>query len=372
MGLGLVDERGQPLKLRGVDLGGWLLWEGWIWGAKIELLHAGGQAESAIEERLARAAGTDALCRFREGVRDRFITEADIAAIAAEGFNVVRVPLNHRDFACAGSPGWAVVDRLLGWCEAHHVYAVLELHSAPGGQSKFFVSDPEPVLLWDSVEARDRTVALWRALAHRYAGRAIVAGYDLLGEPRPPSGAELVELDRRIVAAIREVDKHHTVIVEGTDFARDFSMFPAPLDENQIYSFHLYSWFGDDRAKRLRSFAKVAAVQGVPMWCGEFGENTLPMLSSTLDMFDAQTPALVGWSFWTWKRTAVSGWATLKGMALPPGWQKLIDWAVDGRGWRPSPDAARESLDSFLDAAQVERLGSDAKLVETLSAHARR
>lgn len=372
VGLGVVDEAGRPLKLRGVDLGGWLLWEGWIWGGDLSLFHFGGQSQQSIEARLAAAAGDDALCRFREGVRDRFITEEDIAAIAAEGFNVVRVPLNHRDFACDTSPGWAVVDRLLDWCDAHHVYAILELHSAPGGQTRFFISDPEPVRLWSSEEAQSRTVAVWRAIAERYAGRSIVAGYDLLGEPMPPEDLELVDLDRRIVAAIRAVDQGHMLVVEGTDYARDFSMFDAPLDDNAIYSFHMYTWFGDDRRSRLANYAKIATAQGVPMWCGEFGENTRPMLASTLDLFDAQTPALVGWSYWTWKRTATSNWATLHGIVLPPDWKRLIDWAVDDAGPRPTPEEARKSMGEFLDATAFARLTSDAALTAILAEHARR
>jgi hypothetical protein len=371
VGLDLVDETGRPLTLRGTSLGGWLLWEGWIWGGGINLLHFWGQSQSSIEERLALAAGPEALCAFRQEVQRRFITEADIAAIAAAGFNVVRVPLNHRDFACETSPGWALLDRLLDWCEAHHVYAVLELHSAPGGQTGFFISDPEATLLWDSEEAKDRTVALWRALAARYGGRSIVAGYDLLGEPMPPAPDDLVNLDRRIVAAIRAVDASHLLVVEGTDYARDFSMFRAPLDDNQVYSFHMYTWFGDDRAERLRGYARVAATQGVPMWCGEFGENTRPMLESTLALFDAQVPPLAGWSFWTWKRTARSGWATLHGIPLPAGWQRLIDWAVNDSGPRPTPEDARRSMNEFLDAADIARATSDAGLAELLSAHAR-
>jgi hypothetical protein len=358
--------------LRGTSLGGWLVWEGWIWGAPLRLAHLWGQSQSAIEERLSEAAGADALCRFREAVRDRFVTEADIAAIADAGFNVVRVPLNHRDFACEGSPGWAVLDRLLGWCEAHRVYAVLDLHSAPGGQTRAFTADPEPGLLWDSSEAKDRTVALWGALALRYKGRAIVAGYDLLNEPTPPKGSDLVDLDRRIVAAIRTVDANHMLIVEGADYARDFSMFRAPLDDNQIYSFHIYTWFGDDRADRLRGYAKVAAAQRVPMWCGEFGENTLTMLKTTLDQFDAQAPALVGWSFWTWKRALRGRWATLHGIPLPAAWTSLIAWAVDNDGAMPTPEDARRSMAEFLDAAAFPRLVSDPLLGEELRRHARR
>jgi len=371
-GLGVVDERGRPLQLRGVNLGGWLLWEGWIWGGALKLLHPWGQAEAAIEERLAEAAGTDALCSFREDVRERFVTEADIAAIAAAGFDVVRVPLDHRDFACDTSPGWAVVDRLLEWCEAHGVHAVLDLHSAPGGQTKFFTANPEPVLLWDSAEAQERTVALWQRIARRYAGRAAVAGYDLLNEPRTPDPAALVALYRRIADAIRAVDRGHMLVVEGADFARDFSMFPAPLDDNQIYSFHMYTWFGDDRVDRLRGYARVASAQGVPMWCGEFGESSTPMISSTLDLFDQQTPGLAGWSYWTWKRTAASRFATLHGITLPPAWKRLIEWAVNDSGTRPAQSEAQGALRDFVDAAQVDRLTTDPELSRVLSTHARR
>ena len=194
----------------------------------------------------------------------------------------------------------------------------------------------------------------------------------LLGEPRPPKPGDLVDLDRRIVQAIRAVDPGHMLIVEGTDYARDFSMFTAPLDDNSIYSFHMYTWFGDDRQRRLSGYAKVAEAQGVPMWCGEFGENTLPMLETTLDMFDAQTPALVGWSYWTWKRTVKSGWSTLHGIALPRPWQRLIDWAVNDAGARPSPVEAQDAMGAFLDSTAFARLTADAALASVLRAHARR
>jgi hypothetical protein len=372
VGLGLADEHGQSLALRGANLGGWLLWEGWMWGARLDVLDMGGQSGSAIKEHLAEAAGPEALCHFRESVRDRFITEDDIAAIASAGFNVVRVPLDHRDFACESSPGWAVLDRLLAWCERRHVYAVLEMHSAPGGQTGYFISDPEAVLLWDSPDAQARTVSVWQAIARRYQGRSVVAGYDLLGEPMPSRKADLVPLYRRIIAAIREVDPHHLLILEGTDFARDFSMFTGgPLDPNQVFSFHMYTWFSDDRQKLLRGYAAIAAAQGVPMWCGEFGENTLPMLASTLDMFDAQPP-LVGWSFWTWKRAVPSGWATLHGITQPRGWNKLINWAVNDSGGRPTPDESRAAMEDFLGASDFAHVTTDAALAGVLSTHARK
>ena len=40
----LVDENGRRLTLRGTNLGGWLLWEGSIWGAKLHVLSTWGHA----------------------------------------------------------------------------------------------------------------------------------------------------------------------------------------------------------------------------------------------------------------------------------------------------------------------------------------
>ncbi len=96
------------------------------------------------------------------------------------------------------------------------------------------------------------------------------------------------------------------------------------------------------------------------------------MISSTLDLFDQQTPGLVGWSFWTWKRAAASRWAPLHGIASTPAWKRLIEWALNDRGSRPAPSEARGALRVFVDAAQVDRLTTDAELGRVLSSHARR
>ena len=86
-------------------------------------------------------------------------------------------------------------------------------------------------MIWYSAKARQRTVALWRAIAERYHDRTIVAGYDLINEPLPPIGKEgmLDELTEQIAAAIREVDPYHLIVVEGGRFSSGFSMLPPVL-----------------------------------------------------------------------------------------------------------------------------------------------
>jgi len=237
----LIGLDGEPLRLRGVNLGGWLLWEGWQYG------RGGMVSETEMMRRLTELAGDRAASDFQQGIRANFITEADIQAIARLGFNSVRLPFNAKLLEDPETPfayldtGWAILDQALQWCEAHGIYVILDLHAAPGGQSRLTPSDPadKDNLLWASADAQRRTVALWKAVAGRYRDRAIVAGYDLINEPLPPRGEadQLYELTNRIVAAIRDVDPYHLIVVEGGRFSSDFSMFPGPVSGNQMYGF---------------------------------------------------------------------------------------------------------------------------------------
>lgn len=164
---------------------------------------------------------------------------------------------------------------------------ILTLHSVPGGQSPLFTADPDGTAqLWHSESYQERTVALWKAIADRYKDRQIIAGYDLLNEPAPPDANDLITLYKRIITAIRSVDQHHMVIIEGVDYAKDFSLFTEPLSDNQAYSFHMYTWFGDQRQEKLAEYRQVSEAHNIPMWNGEFGENNTEMLMTTIDLFE--------------------------------------------------------------------------------------
>jgi endoglucanase len=368
-GMQLVDGSGQPLHLKGVNLGGWLLWEDWIWGG-------GFNAEKTVMERLSSLVGATAAVTFQQDIHEHFITEDDIRAIAQLGFNVIRVPLNHTVLEDDHQPyvykesGWKLLDRLLGWAEKHRISVVLELHAAPGGQSLGFPFDPDFILLWYSEENLRRTVAWWQAVAHRYKDWPIVAGYDLLGEPWPPNGSALVNLYARIIAAIREVDPHHLIILEGADFARDFSMFTAPLDENMAYSFHLYTWssWWDPNAEfaKLAQYDTLARTQNVPLWNGEMGENTVPMVAATVDLFRAD-PLVSGWCYWTWKK--VPNWfPALVSIQASPNWKKLIEWIGWQIPWaKPTKEEALAGMAEFIQAIRFKNTVVNQEMVEALN-----
>ncbi|HZN93847.1 MAG TPA: cellulase family glycosylhydrolase [Myxococcales bacterium] len=364
-GTRLVDRQGNEVSLRGVNLGGWLLWEGWMWGG-------GWQSESDMMAKLTELLGEEDARAFRERVRESYIREEDIAEIARLGFNSVRIPFNHTLLEEDAAPfqyrpeGWAVLDRVLDWCRKHDLLAVLDLHSAPGGQSWVYMTDPDPRKLWDVAENQDRTVALWRAIAERYADHHAVAGYDLLNEPSPPSGDVLFQFYRRIAAAIREVDDRHLIIVEGSSMATDFTIFESPVTTNQAYSFHMYTWLGDPRRDEIKKFREVSQQHGIPMWNGEYGENSVEMIHSTTDLYVEEGSGLCGFSFWSWKKVPGSSAYAAGITAEIPKWKKLIAWVANGFHARPTREEALQGMDEFIEATRLENGTVDRDLVLAL------
>src|SRR5687768_11807044 len=173
-GTQLVNGSNQTIKLRGVNLGGILLWEGWLFGMASDIFTNGPKhAETAVMARLAAKTSGPEAHYFREQVYRSGIRAQDFQRIAQLGYNAVRLPFNHVVLEDDAQPfvykdsGWALLDEILSWAETYGVYVVLDLHSAPGGQSPYFIADPEggQAKLWDNTTSnKQRTVALWQAI----------------------------------------------------------------------------------------------------------------------------------------------------------------------------------------------------------------
>jgi endoglucanase len=363
----LRDSSGMNIKLRGINLGGWLLWEGWMWGD-------GFKSQSKLMDRLTELAGKEEVLQFRTDVFHSLMTEADIKAIASAGFNVVRIPFNHRLFRFEGdsiseqSEGWAILDTVMKWCTQNRLYAVLDMHAAPGGQSPFFIADHSPhELLWKSQKSREKTVLLWKAIARHYAGNASVAGYDLLNEPVPHHDHQLMDLYKEIIAAMRTVDKNHLVFLEGANFAKRFSIFKALPDPNMAFSFHVYTWLGADPARKVRRYAALVKELNVPVWCGEWGENNHEVILHTRKVLEEPSNAFCGWAYWSWKRTHTR-YPNLNEIVPGTEWKKMMSWMkTRDHAYRTSPEETKAAMKDFLEACQFNRLKRDSEMLEILS-----
>ncbi|MBZ2197321.1 glycoside hydrolase family 5 protein [Occultella gossypii] len=358
-GTRIVDGTGAPALERGVGIGTWLLPEGYMWGFRPAGRPGAGipaQSPREIEALFTDLVGPERAAAFWTRWRASFFTEADVAEIAAQGFDHVRLPINSRivmdDSGAFRSDGFALVDACIEWCRAHGLHVVLDLHGAPGGQTGTNIDDSprgRPELFTDP-RYRDLTVALWAELARRYSGEPVVAAYDLLNEPLPNSYAaahagDLVSLYRDLTATIRAIDPDHLIMYEGLHWASDVSIFTEVWDANSAIQFHRY-WAPPDRAGIAR-YLEVRDRLGLPIYMGEGGENGTDWLAAAFGLYTAHG---IGWNFWTWKK--IDNPHSPAVVVPPTGWDAVSGYAA-GTHERPEPDAAWATLLALVEAVRL-------------------
>jgi endoglucanase len=360
-GKDIVDTQGDVVRLRGTCVGGWMNMEDFING------YSG--AEHTLRHEMAAVLGPARAEFFFDRLLDHFFNESDIAYMRSLGATVVRLPLNYRHFEDDTAPfvykdsGFARLDRVLGWCEKHGLYAILDLHAVQGWQNVHWHSDNASSisLFWHDAHYQDRFVALWREFARRYEGKAVVAGYNLINEPcvgnqrgdlpwniyknYQPEWPLFNALYRRAVTAIREIDARHIIFLEGDRYSFQFAGMDAPFADNLVYSSHNYTaaGFGPGRypgvinlpgprtvgperwdlARQEQAFLEHEGTvftqkHGVPLWIGEFGSvyngaadevpDRLRAMDDQLGIFERHGSH---WTTWTYKDVGVMGLVTL-------------------------------------------------------------
>lgn len=347
----LVDGSGRQLLLRGVGLGNWMLPEGYMWR-----FGPGAESPREIERLTARLLGEAGASRFWEGFRTDFLAEGDIELIAASGFDHVRLPINSRLIQDEdGEPieaGYAMIDRLVGWCRAHGLWILLDLHGAPGGQTGTNIDDSPRNLpeLFLEPRYRELTVRLWRDLATRYRDETVVLGYDLLNEPLPNQWQHthadaLADLYRELTREIRAVDPNHLIVYEGAHWATNWDIFTEVWDANSLLQFHKY-WSSPDTAS-IAEFLATRDRLGLPIYMGEGGENTAEWLYAAFRLYEHHD---IGWNFWPWKK--IDTRTSPASIRPPEGWERVVASVTDPSAI--TADEARRVFDELLGAIRIE------------------
>ena len=342
-----------PILLRGMGLGGWLLPEGYMWKFYTKC-----DRPRRIEALIRELCGPEYAQDFWKRYYDAYITEADIAWMAGQGMNSLRLPLNARTlFHVSGeevrfNPSvLQYVDNCLRWCRKYGLYLILDMHAAPGGQTGQNIDDSAADLpeLYMDPSNQDLLVRMWHLLAARYAGEPAIGGYDLLNEPLPKWNSQyyprVLPLYRRLIRAIRKVDKRHLLILEGVHWATDFHIFddlsPEEAADNVVLEFHKY--WSDPDEESLAPFLEAGKRLRVPLWMGEGGENNCPWYTTVFPLYERLG---IGWSFWTYKKMETpNSPATFR---KPEGWEDILAYLDGGPG--PEPQEAAAIFDRFLDS----------------------
>ncbi len=321
----IVGPHGKPVLLRGVNLGGWLMMEGYF-------MHAPNQGVHVFKKDFSRKLGPQVLKSFEKKFRDRFIQEDDFKRIARFGFNCVRIPFHHRLIEKRpyeySNEGVAYLDQAIRWAKKYHLYVILDLHAAAGCQNHDWHSDSAGhARLWTNRSFQRRTVALWAFLADRYQGETTVAGYDLLNEAVIKDVGVLNRFYCEVIDAIRVVDGNHILFVEGNLWATDLACVQKFDDNNLVLSVHFYHpidfvfnfvpqlsyplyyqgvrWHKAHIKRSLRVYQHVARHHGAPIFVGEFGvnarENVYGDADWLRDVLSCFNELNFHWTYWTYK-----------------------------------------------------------------------
>jgi len=352
----LAAPDGKPLLLKGINLGNWLLPEGYMF--KFKTANSPRLIQTAINELV----GEDEARKFWKTYRDNYITREDIRFIKQSGFNSVRVPFSYRLFVSDAmgprleGPGYELLDRVIDWCRREGLYVILDMHAAPGGQTGDNIDDSWGYpFLFESGESQELTVNLWRKIAARYRDEPTVIGYDLLNEPIAPYfdtaslNPKLEPLYRQIVSGIREVDRNHLIFLGGAQWDNNFKVFGPPFDDKVAYTFHKY-WMQVNQ-EAIQQYLTFRDKYNVPVWMGESGENTDEWIDSFRRLLEAHN---IGWCFWPYKKLDAA--SCIVSINLPEDWAAIIAFA-DGprttfeevRKHRPPKEKVKKALSDYLE-----------------------
>jgi endoglucanase len=317
--------RNKPVRLRGVNLGGWLMMEGYF-------MHSRNEAVQIFKKEFRKKLGPKALKEFEKKFRNSFVQQKDIKNISQMGFNCLRVPFHHR--LIEHKPyrydlkGVAYLDRVISWAKKYKLWVILDLHGACGSQNHDWHSDSlGEANLWKSPLAQKRTDALWTFLADRYKNNKTVAGYDLLNEAVLGNTHKLNTFYKKVIKTIRSVDQNHILFIEGNNWAMDLKCLDVFDDNNYVLSAHCYEpldftfnfvpqlkyplkskkgiWNRKNIEKIIKKHAAFARRHNVPVFVGEFGINARggrygedKWLKDILQCFKKYD---FHWTYWTYK-----------------------------------------------------------------------
>jgi hypothetical protein len=321
-GARLVDGQGHPLMLRGTNLGNWLVQEGYMFH-----FDGGPQSAREIEALANEMLGPDGADKFWHTYRERYVTLDDIQFLKRSGFNSVRIPIHYKYFTSDDAEGFTLLDRVIGWAHQAGIYVAIDMHCAPGGQTGANIDDSWGYpWIYDDPRAQQLAISIWKRIAAHYRDSETVLGYDLLNEPIPhfpelkKYNSQLEPLYRRIVAAIREVDKNHIVILGGAQWDTNFSVFSPPFDTNVMYTFHKY-WMPPEQ-KAIQEYVDFRDKYHVPIWMSESGENTDEWITQYRELLDKN---LIPWAFWPHKK--MDSPRSVVSFARPIYWDEIVAYA---------------------------------------------
>ncbi|MDN3637488.1 carbohydrate-binding protein [Simiduia curdlanivorans] len=313
-GTQILDETGAPLYLSGINLGNWLLWEGYLMMGDFNYrTHT--QFLNSLEDAFQSA---EKARQFEHEWRLNYVEENAIADLKRLGFNTLRVPFHYNMFwhdGALSNHGFQYFDQLIDLCREQGMYILLDMHAAPGYQNpgdhadnvNSNASQPrDSVQFWDGNHIAV-AAEVWRHIANYYKNEPVILGYDLINEPVPQPGRELELLGSLVQLrnAIRQVDQNHMIVAEGSWWGSDLTKIDwqdpqvqaasginAKWDHNLVYQIHHYGHVSGTQGRE-----QITNRLGIPLIIGEYGETDEGNLKAITDWAKQNLAGYFPWSF---------------------------------------------------------------------------
>lgn len=321
-GQNIVNQKGEVIRLKGVNLGAWMIWEDWLcpydpYDEKLD--------HYTVLTELERRFGRDKAYELFNTYMDNWITEYDLDEIKSMGFNAVRVPFWFRNFYYDDN-GTKILDENGEWdfsrlewvvneCAERRLYVVLDMHGAVGyhsdaphsgkGDSCGLYEDSE-----QGEKYRELTDELWTEIAERFKDEPAVAMYDLLNEPM--CDVDCGEIQRRInnefiytrlYNTVRAVDDKHIITMECIWTAIALPQAWTKGWENVVYQVHFYN--NSNFIFNVFAFFTKMIFFDVPMMMGEFFPHDKTTWENCFKTMDSLN---YSWFLWTYKASNHGMW----------------------------------------------------------------
>ncbi|ORY12893.1 glycoside hydrolase superfamily, partial [Clohesyomyces aquaticus] len=176
-------------KVRGVNIGGWLVLEPFITPS---IFSKNSVTDEVHDEwTLCQKLGKTGCFNTLKPHWDSFVTLADFQKIKNAGFNIVRIPIGYWAYLDAGGPyttGAApYMDKAIAWARQTGLKVVIDLHGVPRSQNGFDHSGHKLATPgWLTFDSEAQTHATLKIIEQKYAipsMQDVVIAIELVNEP---------------------------------------------------------------------------------------------------------------------------------------------------------------------------------------------
>jgi Endoglucanase len=357
----LIKPDGTKLFIKGTNLGNWVNPEGYMFKFN--------KTNSArfINEMFCQMVGPDFTAEFWKEFKENYITKDDVVFIKNTGSNTIRLPFHYKLFTdedymglTANQDGFARIDSVVKWCREEGLYLILDMHDAPGGQTGDNIDDSYGYpWLFESATSQKQYCEIWRSIADYYKNEPVILGYELFNEPIPNYMENKKELEAKLegiykqgVAAIREVDKNHIILLGGSQWNGNFEpLTDSTFDDKIMYTCHRYG--GEPTKEAIIKIINFRDKVNLPMYMGEIGHNTDEWQAEFCKTMEENN---IGWTFWPYKKMQSSCFV---GITPPEDWDLVVQFSEAPRSTyreireaRPNQEVARKAMKDFLEACK--------------------